>query len=120
MSAAGANTALAALLAAYPWIKLHVGDPGAAGTANPATETTRQQVAWDAPSAGASQNDGAETWTAAVATGTEDVTHFSAWSASSGGTFGFSGTITANAFTTGTDLGLADGDLDISMTVGAA
>ena len=27
---------------ATPYIKLHVGDPGANGTANPATETTRK------------------------------------------------------------------------------
>ena len=32
----GANVALDALLAAHTWIKLHVGDPGPAGTANPA------------------------------------------------------------------------------------
>lgn len=108
MSAAGANAALGALAAAYTWIKPHVGDPGSAGTANPATETTRKQITWNSPSA-AGLDGGALAWSAAAATGTEDWTHFTAWSASTGGTFGFSGQITAPAFTAGTDVSVAAG-----------
>jgi hypothetical protein len=113
--AAGANTALDALLAAYPWIKLHVGAPGSAGTSNAATETTRKQATWTSASGGAASNSGALTWTAVA--GSEDYTHFTAWTASSGGNFGFSGTITAAAVTAGQTFTIATNDLDPSLTL---
>lgn len=113
--AAGANTALDALLAAYPWVKLHTGAPGSAGTSNAATETTRKQASWTASSGGAASNSGALTWTSVA--GSEDYTHFTAWSASSGGNFGFSGTVTANAVTAGNTFTIATGDLDVSVTL---
>lgn len=99
------------------WIKLHVGDPGAAGTSNPATETTRQQASFGAASSGAIANDAALTWTAVA--GTEDFTHFSAWTASTAGTFEFSGTITANAVVTGDTFTIPVGDLDLTLAVAA-
>lgn len=111
----GANTALDALVAAYPWIKMHVGAPGSAGTANPATETTRKQASWAAASGGATSNSGALTWTAVA--GSEDFTHFTAWTASTNGNFGFSGTVTANAVTAGDTFTIATGDLDVSVTL---
>lgn len=114
-SAAAANSALDTLLAAYPWIKLHVGAPGAAGTSNAATETTRKQASWTAASGGAASNSGALTWTAVA--GSEDYTHFSAWTASSAGNFGFSGAVTANAVTAGQTFTIAVNDLDVSITV---
>lgn len=113
MSSAAADLALAPVLAAYTWIKLHTGAPGSAGTANAATETTRKQATWAAPSGGASSNTGALSWTSVA--GTEDYTHFSAWSASTAGTFGLSGTITANAVTTGDSFTLPIGDLDLAF-----
>lgn len=113
--AAGANTALDALLAAYPWIKLHTGAPGAAGTTNPATETTRKQASWTAASSGAASNSGALTWTNVA--GSEDFTHFTAWTASTAGTFGFSGTVSANAVTAGDTFTAAIGDLDVTLTL---
>jgi hypothetical protein len=109
----GANVALDALLAAHTWVKLHIGDPGAAGTANAATETTRKQAAWAAASGGASSNTGALTWTAIA--GSQDATHFTLWTASTAGSFGLSGTITANAYTAGDDYVVAIGDLDVSF-----
>lgn len=115
MAAAAANTALDAVLADYTWIQLHIGSPGAAGTSNPATETTRQQATWRASSSGASSQSNALTW-ASIA-GSEDATHFSAWTASTAGTFGFSGTITANAYTAGSDFIIAIDDLDVSFTL---
>ena len=115
LGSAGANTALDALVAAYPWIKLHTGDPGAAGTSNAATETTRKQAAWSASSGGATSNSGVLTWSGVA--GSEDYTHFTAWTASSGGSFGFSGTITANPVTAGDTLTIAAGDLDVSLTL---
>lgn len=113
LGAAGANTALDALLAAYPWVKLHVGAPGSAGTANAAAETTRKQAAWAAASAGASSNTGALTWSAVA--GSEDYTHFTLWSASTAGNFGLSGVITANPVVAGDTLTVAVGDLDVSF-----
>jgi len=112
MSSAGANIALDALLAQYPWIKLHVGAPGAAGTSNPATETTRKQATWAASAGGASSNTNALSWSAVA--GAEDYTHFTAWSASTAGTFGFSGQITANPVTGGDNFAIAIGDLDVA------
>lgn len=115
LGSAGANTALDALLAAYPWIKLHVGAPGSAGTSNAAGETTRKQASWSASSGGASSNSGSLSWTGVAAT--EDYTHFTAWTASTAGTFGFSGTITANPVTAGDNFTIATGDLDVSLTL---
>ncbi len=112
---AGANTALDALVAAHPWVKLHVGAPGSAGTANPATETTRKQATWAAASGGSVANSNALTWTGI--SGSEDATHFSCWSASTAGTFGFSGTVTANAYTAGDSLTIAIGALTTSVTL---
>jgi hypothetical protein len=47
----------------------------------------------------------------------EDFTHWSAWSAETDGTFGFSGTLTANAVTAGDNFEIAIGDLDVTLTV---
>jgi len=110
---AGANTALDALGAAYPWIKLHVGAPGAAGTANAATETTRKQATWAAASGGALTTSAQLQWTSVA--GAEDYTHFTAWSASTAGTFGFSGAVTANAVLVGDTFTLAAGDIDATV-----
>ena len=38
--------------AANVFVKLHIGDPGADGTGNPATETTRQSVSFGAATGG--------------------------------------------------------------------
>jgi hypothetical protein len=97
------------------YIKLHVGDPGAAGAGNAATETTRKAVSFGAAASGAIASDAAVTWTNVA--GTEDFTHFSLWDASSGGNFLGSGTITAAAVTAGDTFTIASGDLDLSLTV---
>lgn len=115
MGSAGANTALDALLAAYTWVKLHTAAPGSAGTSNAATETTRKQATWRASASGASSQSNALTWTSVA--GSEDYTHFTVWTASTAGTFGFSGTITANAVTAGDTFTIAIDDLDVSYTL---
>ncbi len=73
------------------YVKLHLGDPGEAGTGNPAAETTRAAVTFGACDAttGTVTNDSAATWTAVSAT--EHVTHASLWDASSGGNCLWSG-----------------------------
>lgn len=118
MSTTAANALLdSSLLATYTWIKLHVGDPGAAGTANAATETTRKQATWRTAAAGASSQSNTLTWTSVA--GSETYTHWSAWTASTAGTFGFSGTTTANAVTAGGTFTVAIDDLDVSLSVAA-
>jgi hypothetical protein len=100
------------------WVKLHVGDPGAAGTANAAVETDRIQGTFGSAAAGgAISNTAALTWPGVG--GTEDYTHFSAWTASSAGTFLFSGLITANAVVINDDFTIPIGDLDVSLAVAA-
>jgi hypothetical protein len=121
LSSSVANAILDALCRNTAWtppsalyVKLHVGDPGAAGTANAATETTRKQATFGtAASGGAISNTSAITWTGVG--GSEDFTHFSAWDASTAGSFQFSGTITANPVTAGDDFSIAVGDLAVSL-----
>ncbi len=97
------------------WIKLHTGEPGSAGTSNAATETTRKQASFGAAASGAISNDAALTWTNVAAS--EDYTHWSAWTASSGGSFLCSGTVTANAVTSTDTFTIPIGDLDMSLSV---
>lgn len=114
-SSTAGNLALDTLLATYSWVKLHIGQPGANGTSNPATETTRHQATWSAAAAGAASNTNLLSWTAVAAS--EDYTHFTVWTASVAGVFGFSGTITANAVTAGDTFQIAIGDLDVTLTL---
>lgn len=102
------------------YMQLHIGDPGAAGTSNVATETTRKSLSMGtpaAPSAGTVtiSNDAAVTWSGIA--GSQDATHYSLWDASTSGNFLGSGTITANAYTAGDTLNFAIGDIDISLPV---
>lgn len=113
LDALGNNTA-GILPIATPYVKLHTGDPGAAGTSNAATETTRKLASFAAASGGAMASDADITWTAI--SGSEDATHFSLWTASTGGTFLGSGTITAAAYTAGGDYTCPSGSLTISLT----
>lgn len=96
------------------WIKHHIGDPGSAGTSNAATETTRKEVTFSAASGGNITSDNAPSWPNVA--GTEDYTHASFWSASSGGTFLFSGTVTANAVVAGDTFTYAAGDVDVALS----
>ena len=99
IASAGANTALDAIRTDTPFIQLHVADPGAAGTTSVTTETTRKAVTFSAASAGS-----------------QDATHFTIWNAASAGTFKFSGTITANAYTAGDTFTISTGSLTLTVT----
>ncbi|MFD8075811.1 hypothetical protein ACFV3E_24540 [Streptomyces sp. NPDC059718] len=114
-STAAANSVLDAQVVAYPWFKLHVGAPGAAGTANAATETTRKSPTFAAASGASKTTNADAVWTSVA--GSEDYTHWSQWSASSGGTFGGSGTITANAVTSGDTFTIPSGSLVLTLPV---
>lgn len=97
------------------YAKLHLGAPGAAGTANAAVETTRQAVTFgDAAASGAIANTVAVTWTN-VST-TETVTHVSFWTDPSGGTFLGSDDLPASkALTAGDNFTIPVGDLDVTL-----
>jgi hypothetical protein len=84
------NTSLAV---AATWVKLHIGDPGEAGTANAAANTTRQSASWAAASGGTIATDAALTWTSVAAT--EVYTHISVWDASTVGNHLWNGPLDA-------------------------
>lgn len=97
------------------FIKLHIGDPGANGTANAATETTRKSASFAAASAGSMASDASLTWTNIA--GSQDATHFTAWDNVSAGNFLFSGTINGNAYTAGDTYVIPSGSLTVSLTL---
>jgi hypothetical protein len=87
-----ANSILDSLARAVAWtppaafcVKLHTGDPGSAGTANAAGNTTRVAVTCSAAASGSITNSADVNWTN-VGTA-ETYTHVSFWSATSAGTF---------------------------------
>lgn len=77
------NTTWTAPAAFY--VKLHTGDPGAAGASNAAGNTTRVVVTCSAASAGSITNSADVNWTN-VSTA-ETYSHVSFWSAIAAGTF---------------------------------
>lgn len=97
------------------YVKLHIGDPGSAATANPATETTRKSVSFGAASSGGITSDADISWT--NISGSEDATFFSAWDSLTAGNFLFSGTIAGNAYTAGDTFTIPSGSLTASLTL---
>jgi hypothetical protein len=97
------------------YTKLHLGDPGSAGTTNPAANTTRQQVTFGAAaSAGAMSNTAVVEWLSV--SNTETYTHVSFWTASSGGTFLGSDDLSSSAaVTAGDTFRIPVGDLDLAL-----
>ena len=97
------------------YVKLHTGDPGANGTGNPATETTRKAASFGASSAGTLTSDADITWTNIA--GSQDATFFTAWDNLSAGNFLFSGNINGNAYTAGDTYVIPSGSLTVSLTI---
>ena len=98
------------------YAQLHTGAPGSAGTANIATETTREALTLGtAFSAGSAVTTADLTWTSVAAT--EIYTDITIWTASSGGTFLGSGTITGGSVSSGNNFTIPSGDLTISLPV---
>lgn len=97
------------------WIKLHLGDPGAAGTANSAAEATRKQATFgSAAAASAISNTAALEWTNVAAT--EAYSHVSLWTASTAGTFlGSDDLSTVAAVTAGDTFRIPANDLDLTI-----
>lgn len=126
LSATVANAILDALCRSVAWtepaafyVKLHLGDPGSAGTANPAAETDRVLATMSAASGGAITNSADLDWTAVAAT--EVITHVSFWDASTAGNFLGSDALAASkSLDAGDDFSIPAGDLDLSLTPIAA
>lgn len=75
------------------YIRLHVGDPGSAATANTSANSTRSQATFAAASSGAIALTGTNpSWSM---TGTETISHISVWDASTGGNFLWSAALSA-------------------------
>lgn len=84
------NVAYSAIAATY--VQIHIGDPGAAGTANVAVgSTTRNLVTWNAASAGSMAFNTLSAWTNGGAT--ETISHISLWDAATTGNFLQSGAL---------------------------
>lgn len=98
------------------FIKLHLGDPGAAGTSNPAALTTRQAVSFAAAAAGAMALSNSPAFTASAA---ETWSHFSVWDHVSAGNFLFSGALGTSRLVAIGDIGTFT-SLPVSFTPIAA
>jgi hypothetical protein len=90
------NTAFSAIAATY--IQLHTGTPGASGTSNVSSVTTREAVTWSAASGAVLTASNTPTWTSWAGTNGEVVTDISIWSASTSGTFYFSCPLAGTAY----------------------
>lgn len=101
--------------AAY-YVKLHLGDPGSAGTSNAAANTTRQAVTFGvAASSGSISSTANADWTNVP--NTETYTHVSFWTASSGGTFlGNDDLSSSAAVAAGDTFRIPSGQLTIAIT----
>lgn len=86
---------------AATYIKLHTGDPGEDGTANAATNTSRQSVSFSAASAGSMASSATVTWTN-VST-TETYSHWSLWDNSTAGNCLWTGALASSAAVTAGD-----------------
>jgi hypothetical protein len=82
------------------FIKLHIGDPGSAGTTNPSAVTTRQSATFSAAAAGAIALSNSPAFTM---TATETITHISVWSDVSAGNFLWSAALTSSKAVVNTD-----------------
>lgn len=117
LSTYGANAVLdGTAMPATLYAKIHVGDPGAAGTANAAVETTRKAFTRSAAAAGATANAAIIQWTNIA--GSETATHITLWDAASGGNCWWVGALTNPVGYVVTDtFEIAAGDLDLAMTI---
>lgn len=97
------------------YVKLHIGDPGANGAGNPATEVTRKVASFGASSAGVLTSDAEISWTNIA--GSQDATFFTVHDALTAGNFLFSGTITGNPYTAGDTYTIPSGSLTVNLTV---
>lgn len=126
LNATVANAMLNALCRDVAWtqpvanyVKLHTGDPGAAGTANAAANTTREQATFSAASGGSLTNSADILWTSVP--NAETYSHISVWDASSAGNFLYSTPLTASkTVAVGDNFDIPASDLVVNLTPIAA
>lgn len=117
LSVANANAALATIIASVGFVQLHTGAPGAAGTANVSSVTTRPAVTWGSPSAGSVAASNQPAWTSWAGTNGETDTDLSFWSLVTAGAFEFSCVMSSSVvMDTGDSLTLAS----ITVTIPTA
>lgn len=106
------------LITDFPFAQWHVGDPGAAGTSNPAANTTRVDVTGKfaaATTAGATSTKLSNAAISVVSVpASEDYSHVSFWTLASGGSFGGSALVTASALTVGDTLTIPSGSVSLT------
>jgi hypothetical protein len=88
-------TAGVSYASAATYLQLHTGDPGEDGTANVASENTRESVSFGSASGGSMVSSGTVEWTNVAAT--ETVSHWSLWDAASAGNCLWSGALASSA-----------------------
>lgn len=112
LDAVARNTSYAV---AAVYVKLYIGDPGASGTNNPATETTRKQSTFGSAASGRTiANTAAMNWTTVAAN--ETYTFIGLWDANVGGTFlGSAPLASAVQVNAGDNFSLDVGDLVLSI-----
>lgn len=95
------------------YVKLHLADPGAAGTTSPAANTSRQQASFAAAASGSMTTDADLLWSNVP--NAETYSHVSFWTASSGGTYIGSQALAASKLVAvGDNFRIAAGSLTIS------
>lgn len=96
------------------YIKLHIGDPGEAGTANAAAHTTRVLAGWSTAVSGAVSNDNIVTFTPLAAN--EVISYVSVWDALTNGNAIWYGPLTApQSVNSGGTLNFAIGAISITL-----
>lgn len=112
LDAVGNATAIGLSGALYA--KLHIGDPGAAGTANAAANTTRQAISCAVAAAGAMVSDAEVRWNSVP--NAETYTHISVWDANAAGVFVSSDDLpTSKTVGVGDNFYIASGDVSFSI-----
>lgn len=101
------------------WLKLHIGDPGAAGASNAAANTTRVQATFSAASGGSITTSADINWTSVP--NAETYSHWSGWDAAAAGNFlGSDDLAVARTVAVGDNFSILAGQLTIPITVIAA
>lgn len=97
------------------YLKLHTGDPGAAGASNAFGDATRKAATFSAAAGDGTITTSADiNWTNVSASGT--VSHVSFWDASSAGTFlGSDDLATSRTLAIGDNFTILAGDVDLSL-----
>ncbi len=120
-TAAAAAETLEDRAAQYPYVKAHVGDPGAAGTLSAAAETTRVLAVWGTAAASVDGRSVELQWTDPLewtgVAASEDWTYVSGWTDAVGGTCGWTGELNAPPQVSGSDFTIGPGDYTLRQPV---